>query len=425
VRELEALLQRFGETNRARSTVEAPPPLTRAYVQLVFAYGLARLAQPERARQLVKSATAALDPKDAIHGFLCRAYRVRVEHALESLPPETPLPPDVAGELNQLERFLRYKVDRLRQFSTVLEPQERLDPMVAFHRGETDPRGPEFTALRGETDRARLTTEVARLFAQAKTAPPDERARLFDGLMDFFPQLPESQALPLLTELVLSVDEVAPPRRAQLYEEALMLAGHFGRGELVKQILARLTPLLTQLGSEHVGAAASSVSTSLRALRRVGLRAEATALLAALAASATGQGTPMTLARLHLAGGHLYLGEVARAQPALDEALALLDGAVNMTERLQLTRGIARAVTHAPQEAALAVLARLSQQLRHITDSFNTNSHFCLSVIAFMESLVLGYAADDLALGELGRQWLDEDEYLIRRRVHRDLLTHA
>jgi len=38
-----------------------------------------------------------------------------------------------------------------------------------------------------------------------------------------------------------------------------------------------------------------------------------------------------------------------------------------------------------------------------------------------MESLILGYAAEDLALGDLGRQWLDDDEYLVRRRVHRDL----
>ena len=54
-------------------------------------------------------------------------------------------------------------------------------------------------------------------------------------------------------------------------------------------------------------------------------------------------------------------------------------------------------------------------------DKFSTNSHFSLSTIAFMEALVLGYARSDLALGELGRRWLDEDEYLVRRRIHRDI----
>ena len=42
-----------------------------------------------------------------------------------------------------------------------------------------------------------------------------------------------------------------------------------------------------------------------------------------------------------------------------------------------------------------------------------------------MESLILGYASEQLALGQLGRRWLDEDEYLVRRRIHRDLGAHA
>jgi hypothetical protein len=38
-----------------------------------------------------------------------------------------------------------------------------------------------------------------------------------------------------------------------------------------------------------------------------------------------------------------------------------------------------------------------------------------------MEGLILGYASEDLALGDVGRRWLDEDEYLVRRRIERDL----
>ena len=57
-----------------------------------------------------------------------------------------------------------------------------------------------------------------------------------------------------------------------------------------------------------------------------------------------------------------------------------------------------------------------------MTDKYNTNSHYCLSVIQFMEALILSLASEDLALGEVGRRWLEEDEYLVRRRVHtRDL----
>jgi hypothetical protein len=66
-------------------------------------------------------------------------------------------------------------------------------------------------------------------------------------------------------------------------------------------------------------------------------------------------------------------------------------------------------------------LADLTTQLRDITDSYGTNSHYCLSVLNFVESLVLGITSDDLALGEAGRRFVEDDEHLIRRRLHRDL----
>jgi hypothetical protein len=420
-RELGRLHERFVATPRARSSVEAPLPLTRAYVDFTFAYGFARLGEIDRARRLADAAAGALDLADPVHGFLARTYRERVKQAVEGAPLETALPADLTGALNGLERFLRYKVDRLRQSSTILEPQERLDPMLAFHRGDRDPRGAELEALRGETSRARLGAEVARLFPLAQAAAPEDRARLFDGLMDFFPQLPESQAVPYLEEIAHGLAGIAAPRRAQLLEEALMLAGHFGRAELVRRLVAQIEPLFAELGPEHVGEAASTIAAIQRALRRVGLKAEAAHLVDALRAAAKGKGTPMLLARLSLAGASFALGEPARA--AIDEALAALGGELMMADRLQIARGVARAVAHAPEDLALATLARLADGLRLVTDSFNTNSHFCLSLIAFMESLVLGYAAEDLALGDVGRQWLDDDEVLVRRRVHRDLAS--
>ena len=63
---------------RARTTTEAPLPLTRAYVHLIFAYGLARLGQSDKARALADAATTPLDLNDPVHGFLVRAYRARV-----------------------------------------------------------------------------------------------------------------------------------------------------------------------------------------------------------------------------------------------------------------------------------------------------------------------------------------------------------
>ena len=79
------------------------------------------------------------------------------------------------------------------------------------------------------------------------------------------------------------------------------------------------------------------------------------------------------------------------------------------------------AYAQAPLQNALGGLADLTSQLRDITDSYGTNSHYCLSVLNFVESLVLGITSDDLALGEAGRRFVEDDEHLIRRRLHRDL----
>jgi len=99
----------------------------------------------------------------------------------------------------------------------------------------------------------------------------------------------------------------------------------------------------------------------------------------------------------------------------------VLAGTLPMAARLDLTRALARAVAPAPLSYALGVLDKLGDKLAVVTDSFNTNSHVCVSALGFVEAIVLGYASDDLTLGELRRQWLDDDEYLVRRRIHRDM----
>ncbi|MFP2934845.1 hypothetical protein ACLESO_59040, partial [Pyxidicoccus sp. 3LG] len=64
VAQLEALLTRFENTPRKRSSIEAPQALTQAYVRYVFACGLARLGQADRARALATAAAGALDTQE-------------------------------------------------------------------------------------------------------------------------------------------------------------------------------------------------------------------------------------------------------------------------------------------------------------------------------------------------------------------------
>jgi tetratricopeptide (TPR) repeat protein len=418
-----SLARRYETTRRAASTVEADPKLTLAYVLYAIGYGCARVGQSEVARAHARRAGGLVDDTDPIHGFLARAYAARIEQAIEALPVETPLDPTIDARLNALDKFSRYKVDRVRQFSQVLEPQERLDPVAAFQRGLADPRGAEFTDLRGLSNVAALEEGIDRIFAQARTSTPEERARLFDGVMDFFPAIGIERAHRYLEEVVDSLADIAPPRQAQLLEEALMLAGHVGSQELTRKIFASLRSIVLGLEADALAEVAPVMGGMLRTLRRVGLRSEASEIVATMQRSSSGQSTPARVARLHCAASLAYLGHFDEARPAFEEALAFLAGDLPISTRLPLTRTFARAVGQAPLEYALASLDRLAEKLPVITDSFNTNSHVCLSVLAFMESLVLGYASEDLTMGELGRQWLDDDEYLLRRRVHRDMAS--
>ncbi len=434
--QLEGLLKAFDETPRKRSPVEAPPHLTKAYVGFEFAWGFARLGSAERARALREQSLAVLekvaggnDAKDQngpVHRYLMRAYSARIDQALEGVSPETPLGPEINGQLPTLEPFQRYKVDRLRQFSHVLEPQERLDATTDFFRAHQNHGAEELAALRGMKDPAELLRgieERARVAADANLAI-EERARLIDGLLDFLPSVPESQALPLLQRFVGLADSMPAKLRALLYEDALKVAGHFGRTALVKQLVTSLGRLFSELGAEGMSELGATLVAGVRSLRRVGLREEAGELLQRASAVLKGEDTKTVIARLGLAGGLAYLGQTAQAQPIIDDAQARLargESVLIPVDRLKLTRFTARAMGHLPTETALPGLLRLAQQLPWVTDAFNTNSHFCLSLVDFADALVLGHVGDDLTLNEATRRFLEEDEYLVRRRVHRDV----
>ncbi len=369
--QLEGLLKAFEETPRKRSAVEAPPQFTLAYVSLEFAWGFARLANAERARALRDAAMAPLDRKDPVHHYLTRAYRARIEQALEGTAPSTPLPPEINALLTGLESLDRYKVDRLRQFSQVLEPQERLEAISAFWRNNRDSRGEELGALRSLRDPAELLKAIRSRMSAAADAQlaVDERVRLIDGLLDYLPQLPESQALPLLQSFLTLGEGFSAKHRAVVLEDGLKIAGHFGRTALVKQLVLQLGNSIKEVGSEGVGEIGGLLVSGVRSLRRVGLREEAGELLARASTVLKGEDVATLQARLGLASGFMYLGAFAQAQPIVDEAIGRLgrESGLVIAERMKLSRATSQALSHGSTELALPGLLRLSQQLPWIT----------------------------------------------------------
>ncbi len=291
----------------------------------------------------------------------------------------------------------------------------------AFSRNQKDSRGAEFAELRALPDAAARATALDAIVTTAAAAATSDadRERLLDGVFDVLLELPEAAATPLLVRAWPRIANVPAPRRATLYTGALVAAGHFGRTELVPAILAGLSSAMPVVpGNELEGV----VQHSVRTLRRIGLRGEIGELLARAEAALPASREDALRGRLALATGMAYLGDTARALPVFEQARsALATATLKMPDRLPLTRALALAYAHAPLANALAGIAQLSLQLKDINDNLSTNTHFCLSVLNFVESLVLGITSDDLALGESGRRFVEDDEHLIRRRLHRDL----
>jgi hypothetical protein len=305
----------------------------------------------------------------------------------------------------------------LRERSRILEPLERPDAMTAWIKHQKDVRGPEFEALREISEPAKRAKAVDKL-VDAAAASDTDRDRLVDGILDVLLELPESGAVPILQRTWPLIGRVPDKRKAVLYAEALVVAGHFGRTELVPAMLDALGSAMRVVDGADLERV---LQYSLRALRRIGLRTEMADVLAAAEHAIPGTRVEALRGRLALAGGLAFLGEFARAQPILEQARAALNETMTPPVRLDITRALALAYAQAPLQRALAGLDELANQYKDITDSYGTNTHYCLSVLDFVESLVLGITSDDLALGEAGRRFVEDDEHLIRRRLHRDL----
>ncbi|MBV9124135.1 MAG: hypothetical protein JO112_12315, partial [Planctomycetes bacterium] len=138
----------------------------------------------------------------------------------------------------------------------------------------------------------------------------------------------------------------------------------------------------------------------------------------------TKQGTAPLQTLLHVAGGWYYFGREDLARPVLQEARSLLlEGSLSPHEQKPLACTYVTVLGQAPMEFALPRFEELFHKLERVHDAFTTNSHYALSKLMFVEAVVLALVSDDFVVGTEVRRWLDDDEYLVRRRIHRDVRT--
>lgn len=427
--ELTRLRDEYLATKRRRSTHEHssnPEDPTRAYVRMTFGWGLARLGRPELARTELEAARALLGVRidersgNPLHRAVFLAYQARIEQSLEGLPASTPLAPGPGGPIatrDALGHFDRFKYDRLAQLSKILDPRQSVDAFERWNRREDEP----FASLALLTRPTELAHHFERTLAGLGEFGPQRRVRDLGEVLGFLEALPDTLAVPILRRAIEQVAALPLDEQPKLLRDAVLLAAYYDRPELLEDVLRRIETNHAALAETNPIAYAELLTRCAPALRRSGLEDRLARLLDQLEAKIGEQhDLAHVTARLHLAAGRAVLGQPERVQPAFAAAHTLLPE-LTPGDHQVLLREIAVALSRSTPGQAIAGARALIQRLPDTTDSMSTNSHFCLAVIQLMEAVVLSLASEDLALSEWARRWIEEDEHLLHRRIHRDL----
>jgi hypothetical protein len=417
---------------------------TSAYVDLIFAFGLAKLGEADVARARLASAKSALVGKEEGHQVLYSAFEYRIRQALDGKPHAGPLPTELMEYLEHLERLERYVVDCLRKHSQILEPDTRINPYR--HWGA---RVNEFEKALAEvadlTSKEEVVARVEKLLREAPRGSKgaQQRLRVVQAGLEAAPRVGEEFARKMLEAALLTYDELPEARDVQelgmqagLLEKALFVAGHFGRSESLHPLVTRLLAMIQaqKKGQPHQAMEPLAAST-FRGLRKLGLRDEIDQVLRAMAElvlegqevksidfTKRDQGPAALRALLQVAGGWYFFGKDAQADAVLQVARqVLLTGSLPAREQTSLAAAYARAAGQAPVEMAQKRLEEVFKSVKGVRDTYTTSTHFMVSQLNVTEAAVLAVVSDDFTMGAQARRWLDDDELLVRRRIHRDV----
>jgi hypothetical protein len=431
-------LQEFG--------LDAEKHFTAAYADLILAYGLARLGEYGSCSELTARAADVLTaPADPVHEFLLAAFRHRIDQAVSGKPGRGPLPPELLDRLGALRGDdWAYKAGVLRGRSRILEPAGSVDVYrcpAAVHRSGV-----------GELDRA--------LLALPDLADPDELARQVRHLLSSATRDGPSATLPFVVahaleaaprsgdRLAAEVLRHAPaalglagdrlPLQAYLLEKAVSAAERLDQPDSMRELVKHAMRLMEgEAGPGRVAAFEGLARQCSRGLRRLGLREELDALLRRTANWVLQGYTPSGLRSkwpeswpaalrtlLHVAAGWFYTGRDDSASEILEAAREqLYRGDQPPAEQTALALSFVAALGQAPVKSALVRLGELFQGFTAVAVTGWTNTHYALKPLELIEAVVLAVVSEDFALGPTARRWLDDEEFLVRRRIHRDTET--
>ncbi len=445
-------------------------PKTSAYADLFFAFGLAKLGEAEACNRLRERAREELTEVGEAHLFLFQAFDYRLRRSLEGKPHGGPLPAEQMEYLAEIIKLDKqeskvnatgpsYAIDRMRWLSRILEPDQRIEP----YRHTTPASNDLERALNKLPDLLdhNQVADCVRHLLQSVTqgkGGAEARALILCAALDQAPRAGEDFSAEMLALCPAAFDALPPPagvtefeKQARLLEKALFVAAHFDRKESVQQFVTRFGRLLeTQRDAPIIQAIDSLAAQSFRGLRKLGMQQEIDKLLHLMAEillhgrdlrsiddRARWEKQPVALrALLHVAAGWYYFGRDEQAGAVLNAACIALftppnpsrEGRISglgtsqdAPRRAELTCAYAAALAHAPIELAQKRFEELFDRLEGIVDGYTTSSYYSRLQLQVIEAVVLAVVSDDFTVGTAVRRWLDDDEYLVRRRIHRDV----
>jgi len=377
--------------------------------------------------------------RDTVHRWFLEAFEYRIQQTLDGTADHERLDPSLLERLEQMERFDRYKVDRLRQHSRILEPHEKIDPYRKWRR-YSDDLNEALSTLSDVADGEELKRRIGALLTRAAVdgGGTAREAWVLATALELAPRLGESFAVGLLERVPPLLDRSSDAADQQrVLEKGLFVAGHFNQTRYVNAFVRRIYEVLQRQDLTRAGDALESLLTECyRGLRKLGMRDEIARLLRGIAELVRGrqEGGSLNLLLL-VASGWFYFGEDKSAGGVLEEAREVLFGSdLKPVEQTKLACAYVGTLGHAPIETALPRLEEMFsfrktsqnkpvRRLARIQDSFTTTSHFSLSQLDVTEAVVFALVGDVSGGDSQSRRWLDEDEFLIRRRIHADVNT--
>ena len=188
--------------------------------------------------------------------------------------------------------------------------------------------------------------------------------------------------------------------RPKLRVAVLQVIAKFGWGELVPR---SFEPFIAQLAA--LAQVVEPLLATLQALRRLDLRDALSHMVAsfdgeidALREVAADDNWGAAGVRCPLAGALMFL-EDPRGDVVMEPALTRLQHPLTLSQRLKLVRAIAMGYSFSTIPRAIDATDRLCEAWPDLTDNFGTDSHYCLSVVEFVDAIVVGLSEARLGRG--------------------------